>query len=129
MSESFEDWIERKTNPKQKEKKIYTLKRTRINPISKKQKKRNESYRKKHDEYLKNHQRCEICGSSENLSIHHKMGRGSYTDKEEFFMVACMSGSFLNQKYPDSNHHHTGGCHGWIEANKKIARANGWILY
>lgn len=96
---------------------------------SKKGRKRQSKYSKAASEYLKENPFCEICGREENLSIHHKAGRnGSLLWDKRYFMTTCMIGYVLDKMFPNSNKNHTGGCHGWIEANKNLAREKGWIL-
>lgn len=145
-SESFDDWLERKRAKKEQPKSTGkglrrrtglgttglgngTLKRTPLNKVSKKQKKRNKDYGKaKERHYAKEENRsCYLCGSREALSIHHKAKRGSNTADESTFVTLCLMGDFMDRKYPDSNHSHTGGCHAWIEANKSIAREIGLL--
>lgn len=107
------------------------LKKTRLNPVSKKQKKKNNEYNKaKKVHYADEANRvCLFCGTSNNLSIHHTAKRlnGKLMD-ETSFITLCLAGDFMDRKHPDSNHSHTDGCHGWLEANKSWARDNGYII-
>lgn len=52
----------------------YTLKKTKISPISQKEKERKKLYKILRKDYLKEHPKCEICGN-EAGEIHHKSGR------------------------------------------------------
>jgi hypothetical protein len=106
-----------------------TKKRKPMRKSSIKRSKEEGLYRKASLKHLKENPSCEICGRKDNLSIHHKSGRiGELLYDEGNLMTLCLIGYILDKKYPNSNHNHTGGCHGWVEANKSIARENGWIL-
>ena len=61
--------------------------------------------------WLRSHPSCEVCGSYEGVTIHHKMRRGKYLNDSNFFMTVCIV------------------CHEWIESHKRQARDKGWILY
>jgi len=100
------------------------LKRGKINPVSKKQKKRNSGYKDAMAEHYseEENQKCAMCGCRNALSIHHKNKRGKETDDAFYFITLCMIGDFMDKRYPDSNHSHSGGCHGWVEGNKDKAR-------
>ena len=74
---------------------------------------------------------CEVCGQQNHLSIHHKKGRiGKLLNDKRWWMCACLIGSedYLKEAFPDANHCHSGGCHGFIEANANLAREKGWKL-
>lgn len=142
MSEDFEEWLKKKENRIKKkgtyrervlrgeQKNWINSSRKKLRKVSKKESSRLTKYKKASKKYLKDHPRCEICGSRNNLSIHHKMGRsGDYLFDKAFFMTTCLIGKCLDIKYPNSVHNHTGGCHGWIESNKKKSRKLGFILY
>jgi hypothetical protein len=101
-----------------------------LNPVSKKQKKRNSAYDKAKKEFYQDesNQKCFLCGTREGLSIHHKGKRGSNTANAEDFATLCLVGNYMDQMHPELNHTGTGGCHGFIHANPSWARANG-LLY
>lgn len=105
------------------------LKKTTLNKVSKKQKKKNSEYKKaKKVHYASEENRaCFLCGCENNLSVHHKEKRGNSIADEETFVTLCLIGNFMDLKYPDSNHSHQGGCHSWIEANKSWAREYGLL--
>ena len=96
-----------------------------LNPVSKKQKKRNNDYKDAMAEHYadEENRRCFLCGSTDNLSIHHKKKRGKETSDSFYFVTLCIIGSYMDKKYPDSNHSHSGGCHGWVHANTSIAKS------
>jgi Mn-dependent DtxR family transcriptional regulator len=96
----------------------------RIKHISSKMKDRLEKYKLAKATY--NVANCEVCGNTENLSIHHIAGRsGKLLYDHANFLQVCMAGStYLNEKYPESNQ--TEGCHPWIERNLKLARELGY---
>lgn len=142
MNDDFEQWISKKDSKKRKsgtyrerilkgEQSAWTTKKRKpMRSSSKKRSKEMSQYSKVSATYLKENPECEVCGNPSNPSIHHKKGRlGSLLTDERYFMHACLAGSFLDEMYPESNHNHTGGCHGWIEANRIQARKLGWILY
>ncbi len=107
-----------------------SLKRTRLNPVSKKQKKRLVEYKKARESHYSNetNQKCLLCGTSNNLSIHHSKGRGSSIAEEESFVTLCIFGRSMDVAYPDSIHVHSGGCHGWVHANSTLAKELGVTL-
>ncbi len=104
------------------------LKRTPLSPISKKQSKKLREYKKAREEHYKDeeNQKCFLCGSTKNLSIHHIKKRGNLISDKSYFISLCLIGDYLNQLYPDHNQSGS-GCHGHIEANKDWARENGYI--
>jgi hypothetical protein len=53
----------------------------------------------------------ELCGNSNLVDLHHKMGRGKHINDDRYFMTVC-------------RHHHQ-----WIENYKRQARKLGYILY
>lgn len=102
---------------------------SRLNPVSKKRKKKNVDYKEASESHYseEKNQRCFLCGKIDNLSIHHKKKRGKYLDDEFYFVTLCIAGSqFMNEKYPDSNP--ADSCHQWVEANKGLAREMKLIL-
>lgn len=138
----FKEWISKKLSKNKKKGRTYRervlsgeQKSFRQKPgkglrkVSKKRKKEHLEYSKVSKKFLIENPECEICGQREHLSVHHKKGRGKYLCDTEHFMVACVVGNYLDAVYPESNHFHTGGCHGWIEANKEKARELGYITY
>jgi hypothetical protein len=105
------------------------LKRTPLNKVSKKKKKQNseiEAAYKRHYADPANRV-CACCGTDNGLSIHHKKGRGPYAADETTFVTLCTIGDFLDRLHPTLNHSHAGGCHGFVEGNKKWARENGYL--
>lgn len=134
--DSVDAWIRRKEEKRLGKTQSGITRRTGLvsrkglNPVSKKQKKRNNDYKdaiKEHYEDEAN-QKCFLCGCSNNLSIHHKKKRGKETSDPFYFVTLCLVGNAMDERYPDSNHSHTGGCHGWVEGNKSIARELKLIL-
>ena len=129
MSESFEELMKRKQERlagKKKEPK----KRKRLKPKSKKQRLRDEEYQALHKEYfsLPHNRRCALCGTSEALSIHHTEKRGDNQNKTETWVTLCLlNNQFTKYKFPEANHSHSGGCHGFVEGNKEWARKNGFL--
>lgn len=103
------------------------LKKTKLNPVSKKQKKRLQEYEKAKEKHYKHdaNRVCAICGSSNNLSIHHKSKRGSNIASD--LVTLCLIGNYLSNLHPELNPS-SSGCHGFVEANKGWARENGWLL-
>ena len=130
VGDSLESYIRRKEEKRTKapskglSRRVGLTSRKGLSPVSKKQKKKNASYQKEKTEFLSDekNQQCFLCGSTSSLSIHHRRKRGEYVDDPLYFMTLCMMGDFMDQKYPDSNHSHAGGCHGWVEGNKDMAR-------
>lgn len=78
---------------------------------SKKRAAQEREYKKVHDEYLSEHEQCEVCGWGANLQIHHKKGRINtlLTDKR-YFLAVC----------------HT--CHQKIELFPQWAKEKGYSL-
>lgn len=102
----FEDWLNRKEKPK--EKKIYRLKRSPINPVSKKQKERLSRYNEAKKNHYKSNNFCDICLTEQNLTIHHISGRGKNIDKN--LVTLCMD------------------CHTYVHKNPKWSRENGYLI-
>ena len=133
-NESLESYLERKEarrlNGKPKGSfgsKRYSLKKSPLNKVSPRQKERLKKYKaaaKEHYSHEEN-QKCYCCGTTSGLSIHHISKRGSNIDKD--LVTLCMTSDYMDCKYPDSNHSHSGGCHGWVEGNKSIARKIGLL--
>ena len=105
------------------------LKRTRLNLVSKKQKKRNREYKKAREKHYENEENrsCAICGATNHLSIHHSRGRGRFTERKETFITLCCLGDTFNKIYPELNSCGGIGCHGGVEANHNWARENGYL--
>lgn len=102
--------------------------RSRLKPVSERRSKANEKYAKAKAAYLKANRTCEICGKDQALSIHHIGGRsGSKLYDPDNFMTLCLIGDYLDRKFPEANHSHAGGCHGFVEGNKDLAREKQWI--
>lgn len=106
------------------------MSRKGLNAVSKKQKKRNTSYQQATKEHYEDeaNRKCFFCGATSSLSIHHRRKRGVHTDDPLYFMTLCMMGNYMDEKYPDMNHSHAGGCHGFIEGNKEWSREKGYIV-
>lgn len=126
--ESFDDYMKRREDrlngvPKQKKE------RKGLRPVSKKQSKKLQAYKKARDEHYSSdeNKRCAICGRTNGLSIHHESKRGNEIANADRFITLCLIGSYLDELYPELNHSHTGGCHGFIEANKSWAREKGYL--
>ena len=104
------------------------LKKTPLNPISKKQQKKLREYKKAREEHYSDeeNQKCFLCGSTKNLSIHHIAKRGNLISDQSRFITLCLTGNYLNALYPDHNQSGA-GCHGHVEANKDWARQYGYI--
>lgn len=88
-----------------------SLKRTRLNPVSKKRKNQNAEYIRVRKTYLLLHPLCELCSKSIATDIHHKAGRWKerLTDAENF-MALCRD------------------CHEHIHKNPAWAYGNGYLL-
>ena len=126
--ESFEDYMKRRQDrldgvekPKKQ--------RQGLRPVSKKQQKKNQSYAKARERHYADEANrvCAICGTTNNLSIHHSEKRGDNTDKEETFISLCVIGSRFNELYPELNSNEGLGCHQGIERNKGWARERGYL--
>lgn len=88
-----------------------SLKRTRLNPVSKKRRVQNKEYSKVRTAYIAEHPRCEICTNGRSTDIHHKIGRwGERLADDTFFMALCRE------------------CHEQIHKNPTWAYANGYLL-
>lgn len=100
--------------------------RSRLRSVSKKQQKRLKEY---NEIQPTEDTHCEICGGKTRLSRHHKSGRGANLSNRDSIIWLCIMGSedFLRRRFPDANHSHSGGCHGFVEANKRWARENGFL--
>jgi hypothetical protein len=88
----------------------FTLKRTRVNPVSTKQRKRASLYTTQRKAYLAEHSICEVCGRRDATDIHHKAGRGGRTNDESTFTAVCRE------------------CHDWIHHHPADARAKGFLV-
>jgi CRISPR/Cas system-associated protein Cas10 (large subunit of type III CRISPR-Cas system) len=132
VPDSLRTWLAKRESRalgEKKSRKTYQLKRTRLKPISAKQRKRNKEYKQAtlaHYEQEAN-QVCAICGRSDNLSIHHSEGRGSKTSDKSTFISLCIIGTAFNKLYPELNSNGGLGCHQGVEANKAWARQQGYI--
>lgn len=93
------------------------LKRTKLNPVSKNEKKRKERklYKSLRQEYLEEHPYCE-CGTEadpckeEATDIHHKAGRASFLNRVDTWMAACRE------------------CHEWLHRNPKESYEKGHLI-
>ena len=127
---SISSWLESKTKDKSKSirkglsrgKRLVA--RKGLNKVSKKQKKKNQEYKKAREEFYKDetNQKCFLCGCSDNLSIHHTKKRGNSISDATSFVTLCLVGDYMDKLYPNANHSHTGGCHGFIHGNASIGR-------
>lgn len=81
---------------------------TKIKPVSDKLKKELELYYQLRDEYMLKINYCERCGSRNNLTLHHKRGRGKYLLM--YFCTLCMS------------------CHEHVHAHPKEAEQEGFLI-
>jgi len=133
IDSSFEEYLSNKEAKRLESTKPVPSKRIRsgrLNPVSKKGRKKRQEYAKASKEHYQNdeNRRCALCGSQGNLSIHHikKRLEGNHAEKETFITL-CLTSKFMDERYPQSNHSHSGGCHGWIEGNKEWARENGYL--
>lgn|SRR6478609_2921208 len=105
------------------------LNRTKLNPVSKKGKQRQQEYKKAREEHYSNeaNQKCFLCGSTSNLSIHHIRGRGKYTSDTSTYRTLCLVGSYMDEAWPELNSSGGTGCHGFIHANPSWAREHGLL--
>lgn len=104
-------------------------KKPKIKSKSSKRSSEESLYAKARKKYLNENPNCEICGNSKNSSLHHKAGRsGKLIYDIEYFSNLCLASDYCDVIYPESNHNHSGGCHGWVEANKDLARELGWLV-
>jgi hypothetical protein len=127
--ESVEQWLARKEKRRLERlsPEFGRLKRSSLKPASNKRKKKLVEYKKASAEYLQDNSSCELCGCTNNLSIHHVAKRGSNLSNKDKFMTLCILGDYMDKQYPDSNHSHSGGCHGWVEGNKSLSRKLGYL--
>lgn len=132
-NESIAKWIARKEEKRSKSvqpgmpRRTGLVSRKGLNPISKKQQKKLNDYKKARDAHYKEESNrvCLLCGGTNNLSVHHSKKRGESIADTKTFFTLCLKGRYLDELYPDANHNHTGGCHGFVEANPSIARELG----
>lgn len=69
---------------------------------SKKRAKQEVEYRKLRDEYLSEHEYCEVCGWPFNLQLHHKKGRtGALLTDMRFFLAVCHTCHQKIELFPD----------------------------
>lgn len=81
---------------------------SKIKPISDKQSKRLQEYRKVRDEYMKSKPICEWCNTSPATDLHHAAGKiGSLLTDTRYFKALCR------------------GCHTEVELNPRWAKENG----
>lgn len=85
------------------------MKRSPLNPISRKRAKGLIFYSKVRKQYLSDHPQCEICSSRNATEIHHQMGRlGDFLFNTHHFLACCRE------------------CHQWIHDHPKLAILNGF---
>lgn len=79
------------------------LKRTKIAPVSNKQKEALKRYRRLRDEYFKKKPVCEFPGcSSKDITLHHKRGRvGAFLTDKRWFCSLCMKHHRYVEENPD----------------------------
>lgn len=100
-----------KITPKVKESSLKPTKSKRIKPISDKQLIRLAEYRLLRDEYMKNHEICEVKGCSRLAQdLHHSRSREYYLNDVKVFLAVCRL------------------CHTRIHSEDKWARDNGYLL-
>lgn len=101
-----------------------------LKKISKKQKKRNADYKKAREEHYskEENQKCFLCGTTNNLSIHHMAKRLDRIADASSFVTLCLMSNAMDIKYPESNHSHSGGCHSWAHANASLSKELGLII-
>lgn len=91
--------------------------RKSLNQFSKKQRRKNEAYRKSESDQIPKINACAKCGTTENLTRHHPYGRSGKTedgrDCIEVWFYLCTS--FGNR------------CHDWVHENPSIAMEQGWL--
>lgn len=106
---------------------IKPMKKTALRKVSKKQIRRLGDYKKTMQEYLAAHDFCERCGldfrHGHAKSLHHKRGRGKYLADPRYYSALCIS------RHNHFTNEYIEGCHDWVEAHKKEARNEGWVLY
>ena len=87
------------------------MKRSKINPISKKRRLERKEYAQLRLTYLKDHNMCEACGRFNSCEIHHKKGTfGKRLLDVTYFMAVCRP------------------CHRYITDNPIPALEKGWRL-
>lgn len=86
------------------------MKRSKLNPVSKKRAKENRLYLKLRNEYLEEHELCEVCELGDSFDVHHRRGRGIYLCEVEWFLAVCRP------------------CHIYIEKHRLWAREQGYLL-
>lgn len=129
-AESFDDWLRRKEKKPVKptstglKRRVGLSSSGPLNPVSKKQKKKNQEYEKAKKTFYKEekNQVCFLCGSPNNLSIHHIAKRGNEIANQKKFVTLCLIGSSYSKQFPHLNQ--TESCHDFVEKNKGWARAN-----
>lgn len=129
-SESISAWLERKDKKQSEQIAKRNSGRKGLNRVSKKQKIKNKLYKEAREVHYadEDNRQCFLCGTHDNLSVHHKIKRGTKIDDAFYFVTLCILGTAMDERYADSNHSHSGGCHGWLHANAKLAKELGLIL-
>lgn len=128
IDSSITSWLNRETEGSTRKVSKGLSRRTRLNPVSKKGKKKQKEYKHSREEHYaqEKNQVCFLCGNPNNLSIHHKKKRGNLIDDEFYFVTLCLASKYMNEKYPESNPAES--CHDWVEKNKGLAREMKLIL-
>lgn len=133
MSESFDEFMERKRRrlegePKPKKERTPLKKGKGLNPVSKKQSAKLRLYKKARELHYgsEENRSCAICGATNGLSVHHIEKRGDNIADSSKFITLCIIGDYMANLYPELNSG-SGGCHGFIEANKSWAREHGYL--
>lgn len=101
-----------------------------LNPVSRKQKKKNADYKKAREEHYSKieNRRCALCGTTDNLSVHHTNKRGNNIADASTFVTLCILGSAIDAIFPELNSCQGLGCHGKVERNKGWARDNNLLI-
>lgn len=124
LEQAFQDLQEHRNRERKPKKK-----RSRLKPVSDKRKDEDAKYRRDSKAWLRG-KTCCLCGIGYSLSVHHVKGRGKFLNDQSTWEPACLVNDriqLLKQRFPEANFSYPGGCHGFIEANKKLARKLGLL--
>lgn len=107
------------------------LKKTKLRPISKRHSVKLKEYKRARKEHYKDedNRSCAICGTENNLSVHHKKGRNEHIADVDTFVTLCIVGNCPhgNSMLSGLNPANGTGCHGFVHANPDWAREKGYI--
>jgi len=81
-------------------KSLKTVRRTRINQVSKKRKTELDKYRKLRVDFLKENPRCAVDAIHEATDVHHKKGRGVLLNEVKYWLPVCRACHVLIEKNP-----------------------------